>query len=237
MTLHISEFGGYPDGSDTTLAWHDALIALQTSSEYRLKLSKGTYAFDSKPDDINSETGVVIEGVSDWATTLQRTYTPAVIDEPFIRILGRGSKLARLEVQAKQGTTNGFGVQIFADNSTFPGGKCRLEDIRITGEEINNVHSATWRVALHVNGEGRTVNPILVRVPFLSNVHLFDATAWLATFRGVVDLEWHGGGAWQGGGTAKGINVASTSSKCRIDADIDWVSSAIAAGTMRGPGR
>ena len=222
--MHISMYGGFPDGSDTTPAWNAAL------GNEKIEFGSGRYAFLTPPDKIDKD-GVTIIGTGQWTTHLTRAYLPVNSFDPFIRLEGRGSRLQGFEITTLPGTTNGFGLSIYADNSR-PGGKHHIEHLRIAGQD----HLGTWKVALHMNGEDRTINPVGMRSVHLNDVVVFDSTAWLATFRGCLSCEWYGGGAYQGGGTTNGINVAATSQKTRIDADIDWASSSV-VGSMRGPGR
>lgn len=237
-TLDISACGGQPNGSDTTPAWNTCLAAAQSSTTDRtIRFGAGSYLFLTPPNPITAD-GITVTGLSPWVTQLVRAYAPSALTDPFITLLGRGSEISKLEIAAGEGTTGGYGLYIFTDNNSPPGGKHYLQHLRIAG--VN--HAGTWRVSLFMRGDGRTINPIGMRGVKMYNIEVFDATLWLVECWGCLVWDWYGGTATQGGGTAKGIAIGGTlpgvaAFKNRVDADVDWVSSSVAAGQMRGPGK
>ncbi len=234
--LDIADFGGWPDGSDTTPAWNAALAAAQTGPDRTIRFGQGSYFFDDFPDPITAD-GITITGIGQWTTHLVRTFSTAPF-ENFIELQGRGSLISRLEIATAPGTTGGRGLAIIATNFTAPGGKHKIEDVRISGVLVDGVHQGTWAVPLFLRGDQRTINPAGMRVVHLSNVAVFDGTMWAAVLWGCISCNWFGGGAWQGSGTTQGIAVGGAGGqKNRIDADIDWRASVIWFGQMRGPGR
>lgn len=233
----IASFGGLPDGSDTTPAWNSAIASAQVGPDRTVTFGQGVYSFHTRPNAI-TQNGVTVCGTGPWTTSLKRTYSPVVVTEPFIELQGRGSEICKLEILTAVGTVNGYGLFLFTDNSTLPGGKHQLRFLRISGEVINGVHDGRWRVALYLKGDTRTVKPIGLREVNIYQIEIFDSTQWLTTWWGTVSSSWFGGSAVQGGGVAKGIAVGGTNSTLnRIDANVDWLTSSVAAGSMRGPGR
>jgi hypothetical protein len=229
----IACYGGLPDGSDTTPAWNAALA----SGVSGVAFSAGRYTFLTPPNPITRD-GVQVVGCSPWTTHLSRAYTPPTLSEPFLHVEGRGSRIENLCIEAALGTSGGYGLRFLATNATLPGGKHHVRHVRISGQlGADGLHHATWRVPLHIQGDQRTIAPIGIRGVKLYDVEVFDGEQWLAVFWGAIVCVWYGGSAAQGGGKAKGIAVGGAmAQKNRIDADIDWLSSSIVPGTMRGPG-
>lgn len=229
----IESCEGGADGRDNVAAWNECLAEAQASNDDReIRFGAGTYQFNSAPDPITVD-GITIVGTGPWTTHLRRTFNQGNTDS-FIELQGRGSRLQGFEITAARGTSGGYGLYIITDNSKPASGKHQIEHLRISGDLINQVHYGTWRVALIIRGDARTVNPIGTRDGTLYNVEVFDSTLWLAEFWGAISWAWYGGGAWQGGGTTNGIAIGGANAqKNHIDADIDWASSSVAPGSRR----
>ena len=238
--MHISDYGGAPNGSDTAPAWNVALEQMINDPSKELVFDKGVYEFHTSITRLIDDGGIMLRGRGSWNTFLRRNFSqdPA---ENFIEIQGRGSGVEHLAIVTAPGTTGGRGLYMFCDNSTLPGGKHAIRDVRISGTLVDGVHQGTFNVPFFARGDARTISPIGMRQIFIENLTVFDGQAWLAQFWGCLSCEWFGGGAWQAGGTAKGIAIGGTlpgvtTFKNRIDADIWWTNSSVAAGQMRGHG-
>ena len=183
----IESCGGGADGRDNVAAWNECLAEAQASVDDRvISFGAGTYQFNSAPDPITAD-GITIIGTGPWTTHLRRTFSQGNTDS-FIELQGRGSRLQGFEITAARGTSGGYGLYIITDNLKPASGKHQIEHLRISGDLINQVHYGTWRVALMIRGDARTIKPIGTRDGTLYNVEVFDSTSWLAEFWGAISL-------------------------------------------------
>lgn len=219
--IHISAFGGFPDGSDTTPALNRALVASCSGAERFIKFDAGEYSFYSQPDPIGC--GISLKGQGEWITWLIRWYN----EGEFLTFYGPYGGGARdLAVFAGRGTYGGVAVHVRADETTATGNQV-FRDIVISGY-------GTWTLPLFLDGWQRTTAPAGVRTVMLNNVKVFNATWWAVEWWGAIGCEWFGGGAWQGYGTTQAVAVGGPmSTGNRIDAMIDWGASVIWEGVMR----
>lgn len=236
----LSQYGGACDGSDTTPAFNAAVAAAMASTIDRtITALPCKYEFFTAPSKIVADGGITIEGTSPWSTIFERMFSQGPSD-PFIELQGRGHIVRQLAIETAPGTSGGIGLYFYADNTTPPGGKSRVEQVRIAGTnvDVNGVpmHEGTWTVDLWAYGSLRTTQPEGIRVLDMRFVELFDATRTPMEWWGCLACSWYGGGAYQGGGTTQAVIVGGPlGQKNRIDADIDMSVASLVG--MRGPGK
>lgn len=229
-----------PGDSDTTPAFNAAVAAAATSTTDRtITFLPCTYQFLTAPAPIIADGGITFEGTSSWSTVLKRMFSQGPGD-PFLELQGRGHIVRNLAIETAPGTSGGIGLYFYTDNDTPPGGKSRVEFVRIAGTNVDvdgvPTHEGTWNTSLYARGDGRTVQPIGIRLLDMRFVELFDATRTPMEWWGCISASWYGGGAYTGGGTTQTVYVGGTNSqKNRIDADIDWSVASLVG--MRGPGK
>ena len=220
--IHISDFGGFPNGSDTSPALKAASIAACNGKQRVISLDAGRYEFLTPPDPLNC--GISLKGQGVWQSYLVRQYS----EGEFLIFHGElGGGLRDLTVYAGQGTSGGVAVHVQASDFLGPVGNQVFQNVVIDGD-------GTWALPLFLDGWQRTQSPAGVRTVFLQNVKVFNATWWAVEWWGAIGCEWFGGGAWQGGGTTQAIAVGGPmSTGNRIDAMIDWSTSTIWEGSLR----
>jgi hypothetical protein len=227
----LEDHGGAPDDRDNAPAWNAALA----SGASGIEVGVGRYAFHTRPDAVAFD-GLRLLGQSPWTSHLTRAYSTTGSLEPFIEIQHRGSSLEHLHIEALAGTQGGIGLYMPSSNTQGPGGKHLMSHVRLSGQiDDKGLHHGTFRQTLRLDGAERTIDPIGIRGVQLDAVEIFDAEQWLMVWWGTIACEWYGGSAVPGGGTAKGIAVGGRNCQNNvISANVDYASSSIAAGTIRG---
>lgn len=226
--MKISDFGGLPDGSDTTPALNAALVAAASGSDNTITFDVGDYDFVTPPDAIYGPVRIV--GRGQMATVLRRKYQGSQstscgygglpVDKTcdFIVIRYKGVFLENLTILADIGTRGGTGLHIVADAST-PGGYHVIRNVWITG-------GASPRSGIP-DGNGLYLIPLLaeaanrgsgfplpgLRVVFFENVTVWNGTWWAVDLFNCVACEWFGGGVYQGNGTTQSVVVTGTVSQ------------------------
>lgn len=223
--MHISDFNGYPDGTDTTPALNAAVSAAIATDDKTIYFSAGQYSFQTIPNAFPSLIRLVGQGLS--ATVFRRAYSGG----KFLTLTGNGCGVKDLTLYANSGTSGGYGIHMIASDTLGAGGNHQIENVWITGK-------GTWAIPLFLDGINKLQAPAGLRTVHLTNVSVFNATLWAAEFWNCVSCEWFGGGAYQGFGTTQALAVGGAlGTKNRIDANIDWAASTVWAGQMRGPGK
>jgi len=225
--LEIADYGGYPDGSDTTPALNAALVDACGGSDRTVHFLAGEYAFLTPPAPLCSAIRLVGEG--DYATKLTRGYSSA----DFLVGYGLGIYVRDLAIWTADGTSGGIGLHLIASDATGPGGKHVIENVRVLGGTAE-LPLGTFARGIYLDGLARSLDPIGIRAVSMRNVLLWSATEWTAVWWNCISCEWYGGGAYQGIGTTQGIAVGGPlGTKSWIEADIDWAHSTVWSGALR----
>ena len=202
--LELSEFGGYPDGSDVTPAWNAAIQAARTGPAKTIHLDAGQYYFYTRPGPIDSAIRILGDGKS--STVLRRAFSGG----DFIVVRGLGSSIQDLTIWAEEGTTGGVGLHIISDEQA-PGGHNDFRNIWITG-------MGTYALPLFLDGLKRTSSPNGLRGTRLDNVTVFNGTWYTAELWNCINCQWYGGAIHQGFGTVHKLVIGGPlSTNNRID--------------------
>ena len=189
----IESCGGAADERDNVAACDECLAEAQASNDDR-EIRFGAGTIHSIGAGTYTADGITIVGTGPWTTS-----TADIIKEQrFVhRTSGTRITLQGFEIGGPR-NHGGYGLHIITDNLKPASGKHQIEHLRISGDLINQVRSGTWRVALMIRGDARTIKPIGTRDGTLYNVEVFDSTSWLAEFWGALSWAWYGGAARTG---------------------------------------
>lgn len=218
--VDFSEFGGACDGvADDTLAWNAAMAAIAKPASDRLLRLPAGHCRLCEPDPIPASAGVIGQGHS--ATKLRRTcWSPR-----FIEMQGQGGRLEYLNLWTDAGVNGGTALYAESTNAQR-GGYQIVKHVEITGDGV-------WGWTVDFNST-RTIPPLGIRQPYLSDVSVFNGTDRLFNCWNCIGMVWRDGGAFQGAGTARGIVIGGPDAAAnRVDAIVDWGASIIYPEAMR----
>src|SRR5438105_1785356 len=183
--LEIADFGGLPDGSDTTPALAAALTLAATGYDKTIHFGAGEYSFITRPPVLHSQVRLVGEGW--YATKLVRGYATGGL---FLAGSGTGLYFKDLALWAAPGTVGGTALYLWADNTIGPGGKHVIENVRVLEGTVDCAstaaplpgHTATgcpfgfFATGISLDGTHRTLAPEGIRAVTMRNVIVWSAT-------------------------------------------------------------
>ena len=187
---------------DSTAAWDTAISRAAAGTDKTVHLFACKYRFDSMPLPITNGVEVVGQGL--YSTFLERDYSPgarcAATTCEFIQVEDIGETVKDLAIFAAAGTSGGWGLHIISSDARRAN-FVSLDNVYISGY-------GTYTVPVFLDGTASLHDPKGIRAVHFTNVSVFNGTSRGFECWNCVDLNWQGGGVWQGFGTTEEVLVA-----------------------------
>ena len=210
---------------DSTPAWNAAIAQALGGTDKVVHLFACTYHFSSPPAPITGGIEVIGQGL--YSTFLERDYSPgptcAAAACEFIQVADIGETIKDLAIFARTGTAGGWGLHVVST------------DVRKTNfVSLDNVYVSgygTYAVSVFIDGLNSHSPLQGVRAVHLTNVSVFNGTVFGFECWNCVDMNWQGGGVWQGFGSTQHVVVGGPSSAVDMVAafvngrDVYWTGS------------
>lgn len=202
----IRDFGGLPDGSDTTPAFDRAVAWCREHNVHQLSFPAGNYAFRAPPRPIDFGLFLVGEGMA--ASVLEKDFD----NGNFLTLTGgtggNGGGMRDLAVLARPRRAPGNGIVLTATAHHAPH-YTEFTNLWVTGAaDPRGGKPGVWGNTFLIDGRAAVGELQGVRGVRLENCHLFNADVSTLYAFNAVGLQVRGGGLYQGAG--KGCRLVIT---------------------------
>ena len=191
---------------DSTAAWAAAIAQAGSGTDKIVHLFACTYHFDSVPAPISG--GIEVLGQGLYTTFLERDYSPGASCTAatceFIQVDDIGDTIKDLAIFAKGGTSGGWGLHVISSDARKTN-FVSIDNVYVSGD-------GTYAVTVFLDGLNSHSPLQGIRAVSLTNVSVFNGTVFGFECWNCVDMNWYGGGVWQGFGTTQSVVVGGPSS-------------------------
>lgn len=207
--VHIKDFGGLPDGSDTTAAFNLAVAATVGSVTTIIKFGRGVYRFTTKPNDITTPVKIVGDGMN--TTYLIRDYNGGSATVGLFNFRAGGStdptsiSVENCSLLSESGRSGGCLVSI-VQPSTGDG----TDWSRFSAVRFSTNGTSTHDYGLYIDGSART-SPLGLRSTWVQDCIFFGGLLGSAYVKSVVNFNWSNSPTYSAGGASGKIVLTGTS--------------------------